>query len=201
MIYSILTFWFFCVFYSFFRQKFDSLRRKHKSNDDNLTANLSLEKLNDCRVNLFKRGYGQDEAGSLREENELRPCSKSENDLLEEQTTFGSLPKSYDGSHEHLSCSNCSSDSEDSALKSLQGTSAERLNFDATDLDSVKRQNTNNNEGEKCKSCSSPETAAATGHTPNKEDVQSYKTSDKTPLKRKISFTDVVKHFFASKSR
>lgn len=190
------------VSYSFFRQKFGSLRGKHKSNEDYIAADVSLEKLNDCRANLFKRGYGEDESGSAREENELRTCSKSENDLQEEQTSLSaSLPRSCHGFPEHLSRSNCSSDSEDSLLKSLQGTSVERLNVDAIDSDSVKKHNTNNNEGGKC---SNYEATAAAGRTPNK-DVESNKTSDKTPLKRKISqqnsFTDVVKHFFALKSR
>ena len=185
--------------FSIIRHKFGSFRRKHRGSEENLSRNLSYEKLDsDCRITLF-RNHSDAYCERLHEGGKT-PKLLDENpkqQLLSVSLHSGSSVESCNGSREHLSVphARCRSDSEESTLTSpVNSRPTSRQDFIGNDSGLMEK----NYHYVDTKTCLDHKTPVVyrdnEGH--NRTDEKARRK-----LAKRNSFTDVVKHFFVSKSR
>lgn len=206
--YTLLLF-FFC---SIIRHKFGSFRRKRKSSDESLSRNLSLEKLTDCKITLFKHDHSQDEITFREEDSEGSACTKSESDLLDDKQkkrttlveTFnsGSSTESYDVPHDRcsVSCSHDHSNPDDSTLKHPDRSLGTRPGCDVNENSSIKDHDYNNHCCED-KTCTNLEVTNSSLKKVIYKDEQTEKKCARRNMSERNSFTNAMKQFFVSKAR
>ena len=189
------------------RNKFGSLRRRPRSSDENLDRNLSLDRLNDCRMGSFRRPTSP-EVGCFDEMNE---CSKSDSDFVEEQKPEGlnsaSSMESCTESREHIPLSRRHSSltrklsplvREHSPLSRVR--SLVLRGQDHSDSDDSTTNNDSRLEGDVIDNNNHDDKRTLRQHR-RSDDATEVQMLTRKKLGKRNSFTNAVKHFFVSKSR
>ena len=200
-------------FFSIIRHKFGSLRsRKHKGSDENLSRQGSYDRLNDvdddCKVTLFKRHSSHER---LREGTTPEPNETLSTSPVDEQRKLlsprfhavmqsGSSVESCSESREHFFASHGRRVHSDSDPETTPGSLGDSRPTSRQDCNS--NVSTENNEGCDETNCSGLEDKQRIP-VEYRDQEKHYKTDEKSKRKlaKRNSFTDVVKHFFVSKSR